>query len=154
MTRKRERHGHATGGGSITYHSWEAMIGRTSDPERRNYADRGITVCEEWKRFSGFLRDMGERPSRAHTIERINNDLGYFPGNCKWATRKEQMNNTRLTVFLTHEGVTLSLQEWAAKLKINPRTLHNRIKRGGWSVEDALRTGTFKGHREFLHANR
>jgi hypothetical protein len=91
-------HGHCTNGRSATYRSWISMKRRCSDHsirEYKRYGGRGIFVCDRWKIFKNFLEDMGPRPS-GHTLDRIWNHLGYFPGNCKWSTPKEQTNNRGL----------------------------------------------------------
>jgi hypothetical protein len=80
-----------------TYGTWVSMRVRCSNPNSRNYkwyGARGVTVCERWSSFENFLADMGERPE-GRTLDRINNDLGYEPGNCRWATPKEQIANQR-----------------------------------------------------------
>lgn len=97
-----------------------------------NYQGRGITVCEHWLTFENFFADMGLRPSKKHSIDRIDNDKGYSPENCRWALPVAQCRNTRKTIYLTKDGVTKPLAEWAEILGINYFTLHWRYKQG-WS---------------------
>lgn len=95
-------HGHtASGGMSPEYQSWRAMIQRCTNPKNNRfqyYGARGIAVCERWETFSNFLRDMGPKPTPKHSLERVENDKGYSPDNCKWATALEQRHNRRDSV--------------------------------------------------------
>jgi len=82
-----------------TYHTWRNIINRCCRPNDQNFKDyggRGITICEEWRwNFLAFWEDMGPKPSPKHSIDRIDNNKGYYKANCRWATQKEQMRNTR-----------------------------------------------------------
>lgn len=94
--------------GTPTYSSWSSMMTRCKNQKSKSYANygaRGIKVCERWNLFENFLQDMGEKPKKGMSIERINNDGNYEPGNCRWATPKEQASNTRRTK-LTQELVS------------------------------------------------
>lgn len=99
-----------------------------------NYGGRGIKVCDRWLHsFENFLADMGEKPQsrpRSVSIERSNNDGDYEPSNCRWAGAKEQGNNTRSNRFVEHDGITLTLTEWAKRLGISPSGLHSRYLKG------------------------
>lgn len=143
-------HGHTM---SITYKSWEGIVQRCTNPNHKNYnyyGGRGITLCKRWRKFTNFLGDMGERPGYKYTLDRINNDKGYYKSNCQWATRKQQQRNRRDNRLETFNGKTQLLIELAEKFDINFNTLRGRIDRLGWSVEKALTTpvGKYKQRRK------
>lgn len=118
---------------------WRAIKDRCLRPKCRafpSYGGRGIKICERWLSYIQFLEDVGRRPDKSLTLDRINNDGHYEPGNVRWATRKEQANNTRSTVFLPFNGEMLSLAEIARKLNIGRNTLTYRLK--NWPLEAAL----------------
>lgn len=104
-----------------------------------DYGGRGITVCRQWENFSDFLADMGERPSPDHQLERIDNDKGYKPGNCKWATCSEQSNNRRSNRFITFAGKRLTLAQWSYQLGGSRHLIKDRLTRG-WPLKKALTT--------------
>jgi hypothetical protein len=124
------------------YISWSSMKTRCSNPEFKDwnlYGGRGIAVCERWLTFPNFLADMGLRPSARHSIDRIDSDGNYEPGNCRWATAKEQANNwaTRNRRY-TLNGKTLTAAEWSDQIGITSSSLRERIER--WGLEKALTT--------------
>jgi hypothetical protein len=125
-----------------TYQSWEAMIQRCNDPNARNYylyGGRGIKVCKHWTKFINFLNDIGERPTKNHSIDRINNNGNYCKENCRWATKKEQARNRRDNHYLTYNNRTQLLVEWSEETGIPINVLKGRIRRK-WSVEKSLTT--------------
>lgn len=122
------------------YRIWKDMRHRC-DNERRHdypyYGGRGIDVCARWREdFWAFVADMGERPSLKHTIERINNNGNYEPGNCCWETQKGQGRNMKHTQHLTLGDQTHPLGHWARQLGIDRATLRYRLQR--WPLEEAL----------------
>lgn len=138
-------HGHCIGGMSRTYRTWDKMIQRCTNTQHRafiHYGGRGITICRRWFTFSNFLADMGDRPI-GMTIERINNDGNYEPANCRWATRTEQMNNTRSNRHITWKGITYTFAELCRAVNIDVWVLRNRLMRGA-SLETAINTPVIK----------
>lgn len=100
------------------------------------YAGRGIAVCERWRDFRNFRVDMGVRP-KGLTLERVDNDKGYEPGNCEWRTPKEQANNRRDNLYLSFQDKAQHVSAWAQETGISVRLITKRLS-NGWSVERAL----------------
>lgn len=120
------------------------MIQRCGNPNSKRYADyggRGITVCERWKSFAGFAEDMGPTFSPELSLDRIDNDGNYEPGNCRWATVVEQARNKRNSHRVTFLGQTKTIAEWSELLGLHYDTVHTRLGKQGWPVERALTTG-------------
>lgn len=132
-------HGKSNSGEYITWQNMMARCFNERHPRFKDYGGRGITVCERWLVFVNFLADMGPKPTSEHTIEREKNDEGYGPNNCRWATRKEQNENTRSSRHLTYLGQTMTISQWSQRLGIKQSTLSARL-RLGWTVEEALST--------------
>lgn len=110
---------------------WRAMHGRCSNPRNKSYrlyGGRGVRVCERWHDFRLFLDDMGPRPTLAHSIDRIDSNGNYEPGNCRWATPKEQSRNCRSNRMLTHGGETKTLSAWAEEHGLGVGTLAHRLR--------------------------
>lgn len=125
------RHGHARDR-TKTYVAWEHMLGRTTNPRDAKFPDyggRGITVCERWRKYENFLEDMGESPIGL-SLERLDNNGNYEPGNCCWATQAQQSRNTRRTVLVTIGDKTLCMKDWLVELGIG-RKLFNKLYRSG-----------------------
>lgn len=151
-------HGECVGGKpSAEMSTWGAMKQRCSDPKRRdfaNYGGRGIRVCDEWAQsFEAFLGDMGRRPSGRHSIDRIDNDGDYEPGNCRWATRQEQGRNTRATRKIVIDEESHCLTDWLRIYGRHVATFRGRMRRG-WSVIAAITTPAVPRDRRWLFAER
>ncbi len=141
------------------YTLWCNLIQRCTNsktPQYSDYGGRGIKVSDDWRQsFVQFaqdvVQDIGERPDKYHSFDRIENNGNYERGNVRWAIKEVQANNTRRNRLLTFQDETLSLSQWAHRTGINPKTLSKRLHRG-WSIETALTTpsllkwNTRKGH--------
>ena len=134
------------------YAIWGGMYNRCFNSNTEQYEDyggRGIRICEGWRSFENFFADMGKRPSREYSIDRINNNGHYSCGhceeclangwlmNCRWTDKFTQANNRRNTRILTHDGKTAPVMTWAREHRINRHTLEDRIERG-WDIGRAL----------------
>ncbi len=123
------------------------MLNRCQNPKAegfRYYGGRGIAVCERWRQFDHFIADLGRRPPGT-SLERIDNNGPYEPGNCRWARLAEQNRNRSMTVWLTLNGETLCMTDWATRIGMTKATLFNRLK-AGWSIERALTTPARRYH--------
>jgi len=122
--------------------AWRNMLNRCHNPGSPDYArygGRGIFVCNRWRRsFAAFLADMGERPGPAYSLDRIDNDRGYEPGNVRWATRVQQARNKRTNVVLSHDGQSRTVAEWSAITGISIGTILRRIRHHGFTESRAL----------------
>lgn len=155
------KHGHTrriNGDGRVDspeYRAYTAMKNRCLNPRQdryKDYAGRGITICDRWlygeggrSGFECFLADMGQKPSTKHSLDREENELGYTPNNCRWATSAEQARNTRVTIYVEACGMRMPLADaveyFGQGLSIN--TARRRISRG-WEPEAAVITATGK----------
>lgn len=129
---------------SSEYRTWGDVIQRCRNPNNskwRLYGGRGIQVCERWLDFENFLEDMGPKPSPKYSIERLDGNRGYEPGNCAWATIEQQNNNTSRNRMVNYKGsrMSLTMAIRVAGSTASHNTIRDRIKRG-WSIEDAIDT--------------
>jgi len=134
--------------GSRTYRCWDHMIQRCENRKNTRWVDyggRGISVCERWHDFRSFLTDMGECPSD-HSIDRINNDGNYEPGNCRWANIFQQSQNTRRNVFLELNGERKTISEWSRCSGLAEGVLRYRADKK-WPADLILSIPSFTGNR-------
>jgi hypothetical protein len=118
-----------------------ARCTRVTGADYPDYGGRGIRVCDAWvNSFDAFLADVGPKPGPEYSIDRINNDGNYEPGNVRWATVIQQAGNKRNTSRLTLGGTTLSVPKWSERTGIGRAVIWSRLTRLGWSVERALTT--------------
>ena len=118
------------------------MWKRVTYPKHRFYkfyGAIGIKIHPAWVSFEEFFKDLGARPSKGHSLDRVDNAGDYTPENCRWATRKEQMRNTRCNRIITAAGKSLPVAEWAEVLGVKPCTLYSRVN-AGWTDEEIIST--------------
>lgn len=129
--------------GTSEYNIWGHIIDRCENPKAERYADygaRGIAVCEKWRSsFDEFFRDMGPRPSSKHSIDRIDTNGNYEPGNCRWADHLTQQNNRRSNITVFYRGAKMTLAEAfrASGCQVGYSTIRYRLA-SGWDIERAL----------------
>lgn len=150
--------GHQTHGATHTteYSIWRDMKDRCYRSAKKSfncYGGRGISVCKAWRdSFEAFLADMGPRPSMAHSLDRINNDGNYEPGNCRWATKRVQTRNTRRNRYLEANGERRLMVEWAEITGIKQNTILCRLRKG-WTEAAAVSTPVYRPE-ELTHCKR
>lgn len=132
-------------GGRYTrlYRIWVRMKDRCNNPKHVHYDDyggRGIRICKDWYNFATFQQwALHNGYSDELTLDRIDNNMGYSPDNCRWVDRVIQQNNTRYNRLLTYKGQTKTMTQWAREIGLNRNTLESRI-RLGWSTAEAIET--------------
>jgi hypothetical protein len=147
---RNKKHGDAMRGAvAPEYACWHGMVRRCTNPKDAAYpyyGGRGICVCSRWLHGEGalsgyecFLADMGRKPAPDTSIDRIDNELGYSPENCRWASKKQQSRNRRGRRMVNHDGTAMSLAEAADIVGLPRRIIEDRL-RLGWPEQDALNT--------------
>lgn len=134
--------------------AWRRMINRcqaTTPDKAAHYRAKGVRVCDQWQNnFEAFLEDMGHMPDDRRTLDRIDNNKGYEPGNCRWATITEQNRNKTSNVKITHAGRTMTVAEWARERGMSQSGLHDRLKH--MTVAEALTLPDQRGFRRWRKA--
>lgn len=140
VSKKKRKHGFS---GTPEYKTWIGIKSRTLNPKNtayKNYGAKGITMSQEWfKSFEQFLKDMGSKPSKKHSIERIDNLGNYEANNCIWALPHIQARNRNITTLYEYKGFIGSATEWSAITGIKPDTFRGRID-CGWDIERIITT--------------
>lgn len=145
---KGTKHGLTPKGGRVPpeYDAWGHMVQRCTNPENaawESYGGRGIKIDPEWLDFRNFLRDVGPRPSRNHSIDRIDVNGHYEPGNVRWATRLEQNRNKRSNRIIEYRGRRMCLAEAAEYSPVRQETIRQRLN-SGWPVQSAVETPAYQ----------
>lgn len=131
------------------HRAWVSMRQRCNNPSKKeyhHYGGRGIKVCLRWSYFLYFLADVGSRPSSEHSIDRIDVNGDYEPCNVRWATKQEQIENTRVARFLEHLGKRMTVSAWERNQGFSRGTITRRLK-CGWTIPQAIETQPVIGHK-------
>jgi len=156
MTNAMQTHGDSSKNIKATeYNSWAGMKQRCYNKNNIRYPEwggKGVTVCDRWlNSYEAFLEDVGRKPAPHYTLDRYPNKTGnYEPNNVRWATPKQQSNNTARNRNIEHDGEVRTLAQWADKYKIQPATLSSRL-RHNWDLKEALNTPVSYLNRNFKH---
>lgn len=135
-------HKHSKSGvGHSAYYSWMSMKARCYNKNYslyHRYGGRGIMVCDRWREsFDNFIKDVGDKPSIAHSLDRYpNNDGNYEASNCRWATKKQQAGNTSKNKWIEYGGKKMILTDWAVELNIDVKKLHYHLK--SWTIGEIV----------------
>ena len=136
------------------YHCWMSMRNRCYNPKHISYKDygaKGVTVCKRWyDSYVNFIEDIGERPSKEHSLDRIDSTGNYEPSNCKWSTRTEQNRNKSNNRLVTYKGKTKCVSQWSDDLGLNFQLVRDRILKG-FTPEKAFRIDKIKDKRMVLN---
>ena len=145
--RKYEKHGMDR---TPEHRAWVSMKQRCNNPKKKeypHYGGRGIKVCDEWMHsFAAFYRHVGDRPTGKHSIDRIDVNGGYEPGNVRWATQQEQIDNTTVVRMVSLNGRTQSISAWERELGLSKGQVRSR-EASGWSLEQAILTPSVKAQK-------
>ena len=138
--------------GTPEYSAWQHMKQRCANPNNKDYdhyGGRGISYCLAWDDFENFYADMGPRPEGC-TLDRIDNEGDYEPGNCRWATQTQQVRNSRRTVVISVNGERMCLKDAAAMFDINYSTARTRYNKYAWDIVDVLELRGNKNYEVFV----
>lgn len=134
---------------TVEYRTYGRMLERCNNPNHSNYFNyggRGIFVCDRWQGkdgFTNFFSDMGQRPGKGYSIDRIDNNGPYSPDNCRWVTQKEQNSNYRQNLNIEIDGIIKNATAWAETYGISRDVIYNRIQKG-WDARRAVITPVAK----------
>lgn len=131
------------------YRLWASMLSRCHNPNMTNYkyyGAKGIKVCERWHTFENFYEDMGDRPD-GMSLDRIENDKGYYKENCRWASSDTQRRNRGNNIFITYKGKTQVINDWAREYGVYPALIKYRLTHG-YTLDKVFTTSTYKKNKQ------